>query len=188
MADIAAPASSTAGPVARPAKSRPPARRRSFAPLIVAGLVALIGVAVIGSSTSGGAGMYNYSVADLVTKQAEVSGQNVKVAGTIKTGSVRGEPASESFRFELTDGEDHNVTIAYRKLLPDPFEEGREAIVQGKFEDGVLTASNLTVKCPSRYEDSGQFTAEQKAEHQSVDPKKHALMYKKRAGPAPKSP
>lgn len=160
------------------ADAAPPARRRSFAPLIIAFLVAALGFAVIGTSTSGGAGSYNYSLAQLTANLDEVAGKNVKVSGVIGKGSVRGEPASDSFRFDLTDSEGNKLAVAYKKLLPDPFEEGREAIVQGKIVNGELVASSLTVKCPSRYEDSEQFTPEQLRKYGEIDPSKHAEMYK----------
>ena len=162
---------------AAPTAQTPVVRKKSLAPLIIAVLIAAIGFAVIGSSTSGGAGNYNYTLAQLTTELDSVSGKNVKVAGTIAEGSVRGEPASDSFRFDLTDAEGHKLAVAYKKLLPDPFEEGRDAIVQGKIQGGVLHASSLTVKCPSRYEDSESLTPEQREKYKQADPSQHKKMY-----------
>jgi len=162
--------------VAQPQVAPPVARKKSFAPLIIAAVIAVLGFFVIDTSTSGGAGNYNYTLAQLVADKDEVSGRNIKVSGTIATGSVRGEPASKSFRFDLTDGEGNKVSVGYTKLLPDPFEEGREAIVQGQIEDGVLRATNLTVKCPSRYEDSESLTPEQREAFKEADPSQHEKM------------
>lgn len=167
--------------VAQAATVAPVGRRKSLAPLFIAALVALIGFAVVGTSTSGGAGNYNYTLAQLTAELDEVAGKNIKVAGTIARGSVRGEPASDTFRFDLADDEGHKVSIAYTKLLPDPFEEGREAIVAGRLRDGVIYATNLTVKCPSRYEDAEQFTPEQRQKYGNADPSKHAIMFKDEA-------
>ena len=133
-----------------------PRRKRSIAPLVIAGSIAVIGLAVLGTSTSGGAGMYNYSLAELQGKLEQLAGKDVKVAGRIARGSVRGEPASESFRFELEDDDGNKLAIGYRKLLPDPFEEGREAIVQGRIEAGV------------------QMTPEQRETYYETDYRKHA--------------
>ncbi len=159
-------------------------KKRSLAPLVITVLIAAIGFAVIGTSTSGGAGMYNYSLMELKTRSAELAGKDVKVAGRIATGSVRGEPASDTFRFDLEDDDGHKISVAYKRLLPDPFEEGRDAIVNGKLKDGVLFASNLTVKCPSRYADTEEMQNMSEAERQKYyksDYKKHAAM-KKAAG------
>ncbi len=162
-----------------PVATAPPRRRRSFAPLVIAALIAVIGVAVIGTSTSGGAGMYNYSVADLVSKRDSLTGKPIKVSGRIAADSVRGEPASETFRFDLEDNDGNRVAVGYTKLLPDPFEEGRDAIVQGQMNDGVLKANNLTVKCPSRYADTEGLSDEQRATYYRDEYKKHVAAQKK---------
>ena len=154
-------------------------KKRSLAPVIITALIGVIGFAVIGTSTSGGAGMYNYSLAELQERSAELAGKDVKVSGRIAAASVRGEPASDSFRFDLEDDEGHKISVAYKRLLPDPFEEGRDAIVNGKMKDGVLFASNLTVKCPSRYADTDEMQDMSEADRQAYyksDYKKHAAM------------
>ena len=85
-----------------------------------------------------------------------------------------GEPGSAGFGFDIDDGQGHTLAIAYPKLLPDPFQEGREAIVQGRLDHGVLRATSLTVKCPSRYGDSESMTPEQLndayAKHRATQP------------------
>jgi cytochrome c-type biogenesis protein CcmE len=149
-------------------------KRPSVAPLVIALAIAAIGVGVIATSTAGGSGMYNYALADLVERSDELAGKELKVSGRIKVGSVRGEAASESFRFDLEDDQGHSIPVGYKRLLPDPFEEGREAIVQGKIVDGTLMASNLTVKCPSRYADTEDLSEAEKARYYQTDYRKHA--------------
>jgi cytochrome c-type biogenesis protein CcmE len=141
-------------PAARP-------RKVAWAPIVVTGAILAIGLAVVGTSTAGGGGMYSYTLADLSKARDKVDGREVKVTGKVKAGSVRGEPGSGSFRFDIEDAQGHSLTVAYPKLLPDPFQEGREAIVQGRLQKGELQAANLTVKCPSRYGDSQTMTTEQ---------------------------
>ncbi len=151
-------------------------KKRSIAPVVITFAIALIGFAVIASSTSGGAGMYNFSLGELNKQGSAISGKEVKVSGRIAKGSVRGEPASPSFRFDLEDDDGNKVAVGYTRLLPDPFEEGRDAIVQGEFKDGVLYATNLTVKCPSRYadsEDMEKMTESQKQQYYKDEYKKH---------------
>lgn len=164
------PTSLTPEPVVR--------KKRSVAPVAIAVSVIVIGLAVVGSSTSGGAGMYNYTLAQLEREAAKVDGKDIKVAGKVAKGSVRGQPASDSFRFDVEDTAGHKLTIAYSKLLPDPFEEGRDAIVAGRFErasDGtrLLKASSLTVKCPSRYGDAESMSDAERQKYYETDYKKH---------------
>jgi cytochrome c-type biogenesis protein CcmE len=153
--DTNSPAAKANLPVEAPRR-----KNKSVAPMVIVVAVVAIGLAVVGTSTSGGAGMYNYSLEQLSSAGAEIAGRDIKVAGKVAKGSVRGEPASKTFRFDLEDGQGHKLTIAYDRLLPDPFEEGRDAIVQGRMEDGTLVASNLTVKCPSRYAEDGKELSE----------------------------
>lgn len=160
-------------PLQPPVLSPPARRSRSWAPIVVTAAVVAIGLGVIGTSTSGGAGLYSYTLAQLAEAGTEAEGRDVKIAGRVAAGSVRGEPTSASFRFDIEDGAGHKLTIAYPRLLPDPFEEGRDAIVQGRITDGVLYASNLTVKCPSRYADTEQMTAEQQQKYYEKDYAKH---------------
>ena len=82
-------------------------KKRSMAPLLIAVSVIVIGLAVVGSSTSGGAGMYNFTLAQLERDGGKVEGKDIKVAGKVAKGSVRGQPASESFRFDLDDNAGH---------------------------------------------------------------------------------
>ncbi len=153
-------------------------KKRSVAPVVIALSVLAIGVAVVGSSTSGGAGMYNYTLAELERKSAEVEGKDIKVAGKVAKGSVSGQPASDTFRFAVEDTAGHRLTIAYAKLLPDPFEEGRDAIVAGKLTrdasgQHVLQASSLTVKCPSRYGDAESMSEADRQKYYATEYQKH---------------
>ena len=153
-------------------------KKRSVAPVAIAVSVIVLGLAVVGTSTSGGAGMYNYTLAQLERNGAKVEGKEIKVAGKVAKGSVRGQPASDTFRFDVEDNAGHKLTIAYAKLLPDPFEEGRDAIVAGRLErdaDGqrLLQASSLTVKCPSRYGDAESMSDADKQKYYKTEYKKH---------------
>ncbi len=192
-ADSAGGAASSPRPsaaVGQPGTADAPRRKsKSMAPMVIVVAVVAIGLAVVGTSTSGGAGMYNYSLEQLATAGAEAAGRDIKVAGKVAKGSVRGEPASKTFRFDLEDGQGHKLTIAYDRLLPDPFEEGRDAIVQGRLEEGTLVASNLTVKCPSRYEDGGKelSEADQKRYYQE-EYKKHKVANPGQPAAAPVKP
>lgn len=164
---------------ASPAPSNPAAlqpARKSIAPIVIALVIGAIGFFVITSSTTGGSGMFSYTMAELSERKAELDGKDVKVAGRIVKGSVRGEPASPSFRFDLEDDAGNSIAVGYTRLLPDPFEEGRDAIVQGRVENGVIQASMLTVKCPSRYADTESMTDADKQRYYETDYRKHAEM------------
>ncbi len=158
-------------------------RPKPWAAVVVSIAVLGIGLYVVGSSTAGGAGMYNYTLAQLTAPGADVQGRDIKVAAKVKAGSVRGEPSSASFRFDLEDGQGHHLTVAYPRLLPDPFAEGRDAIVQGRLQDGVLQATSLTVKCPSRYGDASSMSAADQKKYYETEYKKHQQAQPKAVAP-----
>ncbi len=148
-------------------------KKSSWAPVVVVVAVIAIGLGVIGTSTSGGAGMYNYTLAQLAENKADIGKREIKVSGKVRKGSVRGEPGSRDFRFDMEDGQGHTLRVAYPRLLPDPFEEGREAIVQGRLEGDELAASSLTVKCPSRYADAQNMSEADQRKYYEQEYQKH---------------
>ncbi|MSP93176.1 MAG: cytochrome c maturation protein CcmE [Myxococcales bacterium] len=151
----------------------PPPRKVAWAPIAVVAAGLAIGLYVVATSTSGGAGMYSFTLQQVADQRAELEGREIKVTGKVAAGSVRGEPASKDFRFDLDDGRGHQLPIAYSRLLPDPFQEGRDAIVQGRLEGGVLMATNLTVKCPSRYADVSSLSEADTAKYYATEYQKH---------------
>jgi cytochrome c-type biogenesis protein CcmE len=44
------------------------------------------------------------------------------------------------------------IPVVYEGLKPDMFAAGRDVIVEGSYENGVLIAKNLLTQCPSKYE------------------------------------
>jgi cytochrome c-type biogenesis protein CcmE len=45
------------------------------------------------------------------------------------------------------------LRVNYQGILPDMFAEGRDVIVEGKYEDGQsLIAKTIMTRCPSKYE------------------------------------
>jgi cytochrome c-type biogenesis protein CcmE len=45
-----------------------------------------------------------------------------------------------------------SVPVVYQGLKPDMFAPGRNVLIDGNFEGGILTATNLLTQCPSKYE------------------------------------
>jgi len=125
-------------------------RRRVF-PLLIAGLILMIALFIVQASVSSG-GSFSMSLADLLEKQESLVGHNVKVEGRIKEGSVRAGKDEFDIYFVIEDENKNAVDVHYTKVLPDPFKEGRTAIVEGAFKsEARIEASRLTVKCPSKY-------------------------------------
>lgn len=45
-----------------------------------------------------------------------------------------------------------SLPVVYNGLKPDMFAPGRDVIIDGEYEGGVMKASKLLTQCPSKYE------------------------------------
>ncbi|MCC6623193.1 MAG: cytochrome c maturation protein CcmE [Deltaproteobacteria bacterium] len=135
-----------------PSRGRREASKASGYGLIIAAIVA-IGVGLVVFVTSSG-GQSELTIAKVTATPDKYENRKLRVVGTIKQGSTaslaqNGRPET---RFSIIDEEGRELPIVYRQALPDPYQEGRSAIVEGTFADGVVEANRLTVKCPSKYQ------------------------------------
>jgi len=72
-----------------------------------------------------------------------------RIGGLVEEGSiVRGE--SETVRFNVTDG-GGVVTVTYKGVLPDLFEENQGMVGTGSLQDGVFVASEILAKHDESY-------------------------------------
>ena len=137
-------------------------KKRTAFPLIIAGIVIGGAFLIIGSSQ----GAYDLQIADVLANKQSYVQREIKVSGIIAPGSLKGTTEDGSFHFDIRDEKNNTLTVHFTKrLLPDPFAEGREVIAQGRLqEDGILESGNITVKCPSRYQEEG-MTEDQAQEY-----------------------
>jgi cytochrome c-type biogenesis protein CcmE len=76
-----------------------------------------------------------------------------KLTGKVVDGSVKRQGEKLSFAIRDREGS-ASVPVTYAGVVPDPFREGREVIVDGKLEGGTFVAErdSLVTKCPSKFE------------------------------------
>ena len=61
---------------------------------------------------------------------------------------------------KVTDESGH-LPVIYKGLRPDMFQDGAQAVVEGRYtEMGTFEAHNLVLKCPSKYEEAATATAQ----------------------------
>jgi cytochrome c-type biogenesis protein CcmE len=78
-------------------------------------------------------------------------GKSFRIGGMVKEGSLQRQPDGVTLRFVVTDTE-KDMTVAYKGILPDLFQEGKGVVAQGKLaEDGVFTASEVLAKHDENY-------------------------------------
>jgi len=139
--------------------------------LLIAGLVALVAAGWLVASGLGSGTVYYYTV-DEIDLTAD-STQTIRLAGTVVPGTLVWRPDGPELEFELgpllseaetasllgrtaaaapAAGGTTSVPVRYERLKPDLLAEGVDVVAEGMLVDGVFHATQLLVKCPSKYE------------------------------------
>jgi cytochrome c-type biogenesis protein CcmE len=98
--------------------------------------------------------MYYFEMDEFLVQREAHAGESLRVKGWVRQGTVRWEPSTNELGFELgrRDGAAPGIPVAYRGILPDMFADGREVVVEGRYQDGALSARQIMTSCPSKYE------------------------------------
>jgi cytochrome c-type biogenesis protein CcmE len=86
--------------------------------------------------------------------------RSYELTGKVVNGSV--ESGAEDLRFAVRDRDGTAaVPVVYSGVIPDPFREGREVIVEGRMRGGTFVAErdSLVTKCPSKFSKDTQASA-----------------------------
>jgi cytochrome c-type biogenesis protein CcmE len=127
---------------------------------IVGGLiVALVIGYLIFTSIQGSTAPY-LTVTELQSRAPSIYERKVRVTGVIQGESIEWNAHDLILKFEIAD-ESGSLPVVYRGLRPDMFQDGAQAVVEGRYtEGGTFEAHNLVLKCPSKYEEAATATAQ----------------------------
>ena len=139
--------------------------------IIIAAVVYLIASSTLSQS------QYFLTVEELQSNQAEYVGKNVRMSGVVLGDSIKYDPQTLELTFQVAQiPGDHRVieqmggmsvvlaqaakdptlpkmTIHYVGPRPDLLKDEAQAIITGSLdENGVFQASELLLKCPSKYQ------------------------------------
>ena len=79
-------------------------------------------------------------------------GKTIRLAGNIDKASVKWDASKLDLSFHATN-KDVAVPVRYTGPMPDSFNMAESVVVEGTYNvDGSVTAHNLFVQCPSKYE------------------------------------
>ena len=124
-------------------------RRRQVAIAVCVILAAVAYIVVTGMRDTM---VYYYTVSEVQAQQASLQDMPVRVAGHVVAGSIERDETNLVHSFVIEEG-GAEMSIVYRGIAPDTFQDGSEAVVEGEIDsDGVLQATFLMAKCPSKYE------------------------------------
>lgn len=139
--------------------------QKSASRWIVGGIVIAAAIVAISFLNLGDNLVYFYTPDEAVAKAADLSGQNIKVGGMVKAGSVRWEPQALALNFTLTDLKGHEIEVAHKGTPPDMFKEASGVVVEGRLENAGrnIVSRNLLVKHSEEYKKAGDHSTMDKA-------------------------
>lgn len=118
---------------------------------LVGGLSYLIGTAVSDSS------MYYVTVDEVVDQGLMTSGKSMRMSGDVADGTIDWQAREMRLAFEVTGENGRKLPAVYRGPMPDNFEVGASAILEGQFdESGTFQVDSLMLACPSRFVAEGE--------------------------------
>ena len=113
-------------------------------------LVALVGAVLLAMWGLRSQASYFYVPAQVESDPPEV-GQNIRLGGMVKEGSLGQAADGVTITFLVHDGE-AQVPVRYRGILPDLFVEGSGVTAEGRFApDGTFDADTLLAKHDENY-------------------------------------
>ena len=104
---------------------------------------------------------YYLTIEEFLPQKETFANAGVRLAGRVQNGSVQWDPKDLRLSFVLGSFQPEGQSTAaplglqvnFQGILPDMFAEGRDVIVEGKYEAGKsLTAKTIMTSCPSKYE------------------------------------
>ena len=141
--------------------------------LIVTAIFLLIGTSTNASS------QYYMTIQELKSQPAEKNGQEVRISGVVLGKTIHYDPQKLELTFEIANipGDEKEVEsrgglarvlheaandpglphlkVVYHDAPPDLLKDEAQAIITGKMaEDGSFKASELLLKCPTRYQNA----------------------------------
>ena len=126
-----------------------PSRKRKLRLIVALSAAVLLATALVYTSFSGATEAKTPS--QLLADGGD--GKSYELTGKVADGTVQKD--GDELRFHIRDrAGSAAVPVVYTGVVPDPFKEGREVIVEGKMKDGTFVAErdSLVTKCPSKFE------------------------------------
>jgi len=143
-----------------PTGGKPAGRHGSPTKFIIGGAVIVVAIALLIFTSVGGATTYYVTVGELKAKGGAGVGKKVRVAGLVDGATIQYDQQTLNLSFVMAD-DSGRLSVVYHGPRPDMLQDQAEAVVEGKLnEQGTFEATNLMLKCPSKYEAAATATAQ----------------------------
>ena len=125
---------------------------------LIGGIIIVLALGFLGYSAFAGAATYYYKVNEVIAKGQAAVGPNLRIEGTVTTGTVQKGAAGRSLAFTISDNVSKaGIPVTYSGVIPDTFKEGTDVVVEGVLDSsGAFQATTIMTKCPSKYEAATQ--------------------------------
>ena len=123
--------------------------------LLVVGLLVACGVSYLMYSGLQGSTAYYLTVEEFMEQQETLSGEGIRLAGTVAEGSIRRQEDVREIYFAIQGiSKQHTIPVYYKGVIPDIFRDDASVVLEGRYnqEKNVFHASTLMTSCPSKYE------------------------------------
>src|SRR5665811_2348632 len=97
---------------------------------LIGGIIIFLAISYLGYTGFVASATYYYTVSEFLTLEELTYGENIRISGDIALDSVEKEAGGFSLKFTITDG-GYSLPVYYTGIVPDAFEEGGEAVVEG---------------------------------------------------------
>jgi len=119
---------------------------------LIGGAIVLLAVIYLLYLSFGSSVSYYVTISEFYDRIIELEDTNIRVAGVITENSIEWDAEEVELKFIITEG-GKNMPIVYNGAQPAGFKAGSNLLVEGKYgSDGVFQATQLILKCPSKYE------------------------------------
>jgi len=120
---------------------------------IIGGLIIAFAIGYLIITGIQSSATYFLTIDELQAKGVAIENQTVRVSGWVDMETVEFDNKNLMLTFDITnDAGIERLPIVFNGPKPDQMREGTEAVVEGKFDGETFTATNLLLKCPSKYE------------------------------------
>ena len=105
------------------------------------------------STLSNGTEYYKH-VDEVMNSPQDWYGKRLKLHGYVVEKSILVNSQTLEYRFAI-ESNGQRVETAYKGVVPDTFKGGAEVVLTGQLDGAGFHATNMTAKCPSKYDPAG---------------------------------
>ena len=124
-------------------------RKRKF---LIGGIIIIFAIGYLAFTGFRASAAYYYTVSETVDKGSSIYGEKLRVNGTVAADSIVSDIDTLTLTFTIGEGGE-SLPVVYKGARPDNFRADVDVVVEGQLDpSGVLQATSILTKCPSKYE------------------------------------